>query len=131
MTTMADITIKAYDGTTDVVFKAQVGSAGDRSPAVWRVVAASVIPMHRPSLTLTTRDNGPKTGRLFNMVTKFPVVETVDGRPVVVASIPISISGTLPTNIDVAHVCEAVYQSGNLAVSQEVRDALISGFAPN
>lgn len=131
MTTMADITIKAYDGLTDVVYSSQVGSAGDRSPSVWRVTAASVIPMHRPSLTLTTRDNGPKTGRLFNMVSKFPVINPENERPVIVASIPISISGTLPTNIDVAYVQEAVYQTGNLFVSQLIRDSLVSGYSPN
>ena len=36
MPSMASITVKKYDGTTDIVFDALSASGGDNSPAVWR-----------------------------------------------------------------------------------------------
>lgn len=36
MPTMANLTVKKYDGVTDIVYDALSASGGDGSPAVWR-----------------------------------------------------------------------------------------------
>lgn len=64
MPTMANITVKKFDGTTDIVFDALSGSGGDGSPAVWRqdTGAAAGLPVGlRKSFKLWTTWNGPKT----------------------------------------------------------------------
>jgi len=121
MPSMANITIKASDGTTNVVYNAATPSAGDKSPAVWRAVAANVVPMYRPSFSLVFRDNGQKTGRHVEGVFKYPIVVTENGVAVLKATVPMSFSGTLPTNVDASLVKEATYQFGNLVVNALIR----------
>lgn len=124
MPQMANITVKASNGTTDVVYNAATPSAGDKSPAVWRVNAANVVPMYRPSFSLVMRDNGQKTGRHVEGVLKYPIVVTEGGVPVLKATVPLSFSGTLPTNVDASLVKEASYQFGNLIASALIRGCL-------
>lgn len=130
MANMANITIKKADGTTDITYHAQVASAGDQSPALWRANAVSPVPGFRPTFTLRTRDNGPRTARSFNSAFRLPVVVAINGVDTVVATIPIDVTGTLPTKVDASHVKEAIYQSGNLIVSALVRQSLEEGYAP-
>lgn len=66
MPSMASITVKKADGTTDIVYDAIAGSGGDSSPAVWRqdTGAAAGLPVGlRPTFTVQTTWNGPKTAR--------------------------------------------------------------------
>lgn len=121
MPQMANITIKASNGSTDVVYTAATPSAGDKSPAVWKVTAANVVPMYRPSFSLVMRDNGPKTGRHVEGVLKYPIVVTENGVAVLKATVPLSFSGTLPTNVDASLVKEATHQFGNLIASALIR----------
>lgn len=130
MPSMANITIKASNGTTDVVFVAKSPSAGDKVPARWSVDAASTIPAFRPVASIVSRDNGNRTARTFSMTTKFPVVETENGVQVIKGYVPFQISGVLPTNLDAAKVKEAIYQTGNLFVSTLIRGSFEDGYAP-
>lgn len=66
MPTMADITVKAANGTTDVVLKAKAPSFGDKSDAIWNIDASSTIRNHRPVFTSQTLWNGTKNGATRN-----------------------------------------------------------------
>jgi hypothetical protein len=129
MPAMANITVKNA-ANTDVIYVAKVPSAGDRSPAKWTADALSTIVGQRPSFTVETRDNGPKNGRVFESVFSFPVIETVNGVPTVVATVPLRCSGTLPTNVDNTKVSDAFVQHGNLLVSTLLRSVGSEGYAP-
>jgi hypothetical protein len=129
MPQMANITVKASNGTTDVIYNGIVPSAGDKVPARWAAVAASPIQMHRPTLSLVMRDNGPRNGRVFSAVFKMPIIETVNGIPTVVATFPMTISGTVPTNVDSAKVKEGIYQGTNLFVAALFRQQLEEGYS--
>lgn len=66
MPSMASITVKKFDGTTDIVYDALSASGGDSSPAVWRqdTGAAAGLPVGLRNLfKLLTKWNGPKTAR--------------------------------------------------------------------
>lgn len=128
MPSMANITVKASNGTTDVVYVAKTPSAGDTIPCRWTVDAASAIPSHRPTLTAVFRDNGPKNGRTFRISGTYPIIETINGVPTILARVPLDWNGVLPTNVDAAKVKEGVYQFGNLAVSVMVRSMLEEGY---
>lgn len=129
MPSMASITVKNA-ANTDVIYVAKVPSAGDRSPARWTADALSLIVGHRPSMTLETRENASKNGRVIDGEFRFPVVETVNGTPTVVGVVPLKFSGTLPTNIDSTKVKDGYVQFGNLLVSTLFRDVGETGYAP-
>jgi hypothetical protein len=129
MPSMANITVKNA-ANADVIYVAAAPSAGDKIPAVWTQNAASGIVGQRPKFTLATRDNGKGTGRHVSGAIRFPIVETVGGIPTVTAIVPLSLEGTLPTNVDASLVSEAFIQFGNLIVSALVCSSAADGYAP-
>lgn len=129
MPQMANITVKDA-ANVDVIYVASAPSAGDRIPAVWRANALTPIIGHRPSFTVVTRDNQKRSGRIMEASFKFPILGTVDGQTVVLATVPFSFSGTLPTNVDSAKVADAFVQFGNLVASVLVRSSASDGYAP-
>lgn len=131
MPQMADIVIKAADGTTNVTYVAKAPSSGDNTAAVWRNDAASDVGIGKPQFSLKTRFNGNKTARRFEAEYVFPIVALNSTTNVksVVSKIPISISGVLPLNATDAQIKEAVYQYSNLLVAQLIRDSLVSGYS--
>lgn len=131
MPAMANITVKNA-ANADVIFTAATPSAGDRSPAVWRANGSSAIIGHRPMFQMVTRENGRQNGRVVEVTYRHPIVDstTTPGSPKVIATVPFTISGTLPTNVDVALVKDAFIQLGNLLVSTLIRSSIEEGYAP-
>lgn len=129
MPSMANITVKKADGTTDVVFSALTPSAGDTVPAQWAPTTEAV-PDFRPKVTLVTTNNGSRTARRFRLLFTYPVKAEVNGVNQVVAKVPVEITGTLPTNVSSTEVQEAIYQSGNFFTSSLVRESLVAGYSP-
>lgn len=132
MPTMANITIKKADGTTDVTFVAAAPSAGDSVPAIWRNNSASTIMGHRPRLSLLIRDNAAKNGRVFQGSVTFPhtFTDASSGKVTLLATTPIRFEGTLPAGVAVTDLKEAIYQASNLFASALVRVSLEEQYAP-
>lgn len=129
MPQMASITVKnAAD--SDVEYVAATASAGDRSPAVWFAASASSIIGHRPKLTVSTRDNGRANGRHITGSFRFPIVEEVNGKPSIVATMPMTFEGTLPTNVPSNLVTDGFTQFGNLVASELMREVAEAGYSP-
>lgn len=126
MPALADITIKKADAVTNVTFNAVAPSAGDGFPAIWRSNAASSIMGHRPVLKILLKDNASKNGRVFQGSVEFPHTSThpTSGAVIQYAKTPIRFEGTLPGNVPLAEVREAVHQAGNLFVAALVRQIL-------
>jgi hypothetical protein len=133
MANMADITIKKYDGTTDIVFTAMSPSAGDATPSVWRSNSVSVAAGFRPMLSLSSRFNGPKTARRVDYSFVYPetAVNSTTGLTTVVNKVVISGSFALPENTPDTTKQEAVLQCLNLLKSALISGCLIAGYAPN
>lgn len=131
MPAMANLTVKNA-ANADVVWVAATPSSGDRSPAVWRFNANSDKLGYRPSFSVLMKDNGRKTGRIFQAEFKFPIAgeHSDTGSPFLMATIPFTVNGTLPTNIDVETCKDAFVQFGNLLASTLVRSAAEEGYAP-
>lgn len=130
MPSMANITVKADNGTTDVVYTALTPSAGDSVAAQWRVDAASTKPAFRPSVEMRSQYNGPRSARRVNVRAKYPVVETVNGADTLVGTIPVEFTMTLPLGVADTATAEAVSQFGNLLVSSLIRSSIKAGFSP-
>lgn len=130
MPSMANIAV-LNAAAASVTYTAATASAGDKVAAVWRQNAASEIVGFRPSLSVTTRDNAKRNGRIFEASMRYPIFMTeTSGQKVLLATVPLTLSGTLPTNVDFAAVKDAFIQFGNLMVSTLIRDSVAEGYAP-
>lgn len=130
MADMANITVKNA-ANVDVVFVKKTPSAGDKSPARWTADAASPIANFRPAFSLVTRDNARGNGRVFQASYSGPITATVDGVETLLATEPLTCSGTLPTNVDSAKVNDHYVLFSNLLVAALIRQAMSEGHAPS
>jgi len=135
MPTMASITVKKSDGTTDIVYDALSASGGDNSPAVWRqdTGAAAGLPVGLRNLfKLLTKWNGPKTARqmTFEYVSPYAVQDSTTTLYSAKDRVVISGIATIPQGVPASAINEAIYQSMNLLASTLVKQSGSAGYAP-
>lgn len=131
MPNIANITVKASNGTTDVVFTALTPSAGDKSPARWRANAAHAIPAFRPIFELVSRPSGAApNARRVETTLLYPVVIPVGGVDAVAFTVPLRVDMTLPQGVPQDAVKEAIYQGTNLLVNALIRQCFEEAQAP-
>lgn len=131
MPNIANITVKAANGTTDVVFTALTPSAGDKSPARWRANAAHAIPAYRPIFELLGRPSGAtQNARRMEATLMYPVITQVNGVDQIAFTVPLRVDITLPQGVPQDAVKEAIYQGSNLLVSTLIRQCLEEAQAP-
>lgn len=136
MPTMASITVKKYDGTTDIIYDGLSASGGDGSPAVWRqdTGVASAIPVGlRRLFKLLTTWNGPKTARQmkFNFVAPYTVQDSTTTLYSAKDRVVLEGIMTIPQGCPADHINEAVYQALNLLSATLVKQSGAAGYAPN
>lgn len=131
MPTMANITVKKADGTTDVIYTAVAGSSGDKTPAIWRNQTVGTTPSEYPTLTLSSRSNGPGTARRVDFSYTWPTTsQDAGGNKVVDGRANFSGSYLVPQNQTQGVIQEQVYQACNLIASALVKSCIAEGFAP-
>lgn len=131
MPSMANITIKKADGTTDVVYTAATPSAGDKSPAVWKNQTVGTVLASRPTFTLLGMDNGTKKARRMRTSFSWPKTRVDALSNVVVAGGASSESSHLiPQDMTPVEIGEYVAQYANLLASALIKQALNDGYAP-
>lgn len=132
MPVMANIAVKAADGTTSITYTAQQGSAGDKVPAFWRNDSFSTIAANRPTLQVTAKAAKANTQRIVEVLFQYPEevtnstngVKTVRLRDVGSAVFTLCEDAASTTN------AEAVAQYLNLMASDLMKQILLSGRAP-
>lgn len=131
MPTMANITIKKADGTTDVIWTALQASAGDSMPATWRNNTVGTTLAQRPTFSVSSKWNGPKTGRRTTGNYAWPITQTDStGNVVVVGVNPASFSFLSVQNQDPALIKEQAYQFANLVANAIIKASMEEGYAP-
>lgn len=131
MPQLADITVKKADGTTNVTYTAVAGAAGDKTPAVFRNNAVGTTIAERPSLLVSSRDNGPKTGRRIEINFSWPITaQDAGGNKTITGRMTGSCSVLIPQNQDVSVILEQANQFGNLIGSTLIKTCFSDGFAP-
>lgn len=134
MPAMASMTVKKFDGSTDIVYDALSASGGDGSPAVWRqdTGAPAGLPVGlRPTLKLWSTWNGPKSARQmkFNFVMPYATQDSTttlySAKDRIVADGII----TMPQGIPAATLNE-VYQLLNLLAHTLTKQSVAAGYAP-
>lgn len=136
MPAMASITVKKYDGTTDIVYDAISGAGNDGAPAVWRqdTGASATLPIGmRALLWMKSLWNGPKTARKLPFRFEYPyaVQDTTTTKWSVSDRVVMEGTIIVPQNVPLSVIQEGVYQGGNLLASALVKSAGVSGYAPN
>lgn len=131
MPALANITVKKADGTTDVIYTAIAGASGDKTPAVFRNNTVGTVLAERPTLLVSSRDNGPKTGRRVDVSFAWPIPATdAGGNKVIAGRMTGTASVLIPQNQDVAVIKEQAYQYGNLLAAALIKASFDEGFAP-
>lgn len=133
MPSMANITVKKADGTTDVVFNAMAPSSGDSVAAVWRAESlGDGVSANRPRFEMRTRNNGDRTARRADFYYTAPAYadDPNTGLTKVYSNVPANITITLPTNIPDSDLDDFIAYLTGLLGSSLVKSALKSGFAP-
>lgn len=135
MPTMASITVKKADGTTDIIYDALTPSGGDSIPAEWRQDTGQPagFPVGlRPRLKIATQNNGPKTARQEVIEFTMPYATQDSTTTLYTAKDQVLFKGTmtLPTSIPASVLKEAAYQFGNLAASALVKSIGETGYSP-
>jgi len=135
MPAMASITVKKFDGVTDIIYDALSASGGDGSPAVWRqdTGANAALPVGlRNTFKLQSQWNGPKTARQikFNLVMPYAVQDTTT--TLFSAKDRVVVDGiiTVPMAIPATALNEACYQALNLLGALLTRQSAAAGWAP-
>jgi hypothetical protein len=136
MPTMASMTVKKYDGTTDIIYDAVSASGGDGSPAVWRqdTGAAAALPVGlRNVFKFWTLWNGSKSARQskFNFVSPYALQDSTTTK--YSASDRVVIEGimTVPQALPATAINEAIYQACNLLAQSLIKQSAAAGYAPN
>jgi hypothetical protein len=135
MPTMANITVKKADGTTDIVYDAVTASGGENSPAVWRQdtgAPASLPPGLRQTLKVSTKWNGPKTARQLIFEFSYPYAVQDTTTTLYAAKDKVLFTGiiTIPQSIPNTLLAEACNQGPNLIASALFKAAANMGYAP-
>lgn len=135
MPSMASITVKKNDGTTDIVFDQLTGSGGEGSPAVWRqdTGAAAGLPVGlRSTFKLSSKWNGPKTARQLSFELSFPYAVQDSTTTLYSAKDKVVYSGviTMPQAIPISSLNEAAAQGLNLLAATLIKQSVQAGYAP-
>lgn len=131
MPTMANVTVKKNDGTTDIIWTAVQPSSGDGVPAIWRQEVASMHTAGKPTLALSSKYNGNRSARRLTAEFRHPqtFTNTTTGIVGVENILPISVSVSVPVSFPQTLIDEAISQSFNLLVSTLVKDCFKTGFS--
>lgn len=133
MPTMANITVKKNDGTTDTIYVAQKASSGNKDPAIWRVDAASTFGQGKPELQCVGKDAANGTQRVVSWKLVMPetFTDTTTGLVAVryrdLASSVYTIDKRVPDSLH----NEISAQFGNLMASVLAKQVNASGYQPN
>lgn len=131
MPTLANITIKKADGTTDVVYTAIAGAAGDNVPAIFRNNTVGTTLAERPTLLIKSASNGPRTARRIRGDFAWPTVTTDSGgNKTITGRTTGEFSFLAPQNQDATVIKEQAYQFGNLIASALIKASMEEGYAP-
>jgi len=130
---MANLTVKAYNTTSDVIYVAQTPSAGDKTPARWRVDAFGTVPANRPVFTVSSYASANGQARLVNGKLVYPetYTDSTTGLINVRNSASISFSAIIPQMLNMSTINETVAQFANLLKTALMQEVIASGYAPN
>lgn len=134
MPTLAPITVKRLDGTTNITYTDLVGASGDGSPAFWRQDIGQNLSLPqgmRPTLEVLTKNNGKKNARqtIVTIVRPFARYNVAGSFYEQVSKCVFSGIFTVPDNVPGDEAGEFIFQACNLLASDLMKLQAQSGYA--
>jgi hypothetical protein len=131
MPAIANITVKKADGTTDVIYTAVTGASGDNSPAVFSNNTVGTVVAERPTLLVSSKDNGTKTARRVSIDYSWPITtQDAGGNKIVSGRMTGTASVLIPQNQPTAAISEQAYQFCNLMAASLIKQSINDGYSP-
>lgn len=131
MPTMATITVKKNDGTTDQAWTGIQASGGDKSPAIWRNQSVGSAPVFQPEMRMTSRPNGDGSVRRVEGTVDWK--QSATGSDGIVRKVNTALAKfefVIPQGMPSAELSEFAAQTTNLLASVLVKNCVKDGFAP-
>lgn len=131
MPTMADVTVKKADGTTNVTFSTVTASGGDKSPAVWRNNAFGGTAGQRPELRIRSAPNGTNSSRKVEGSFTYPQLytDTTTSLSKVATRANAQYTISVPLDMSDAELGEFAAQLGNLMAATLIKSIHASGYS--
>lgn len=134
MPNMADISLKDKDGLT-VTAKQLVASAGDKTPARWRIEPpdwglSDYPPAYYPAFAAQSRFNTAKDVRRVDISMDFLYAVKPDGLVIPVSKNGFTCSWALSQQVDSSVARDHVAFLQSFIASELVKQVLLSGYAP-
>lgn len=137
MPSLANLTVKKADETTNIVYDGIVAASGDTGSAMWRqdTGAAAALPNGmRATLYMQTQWNGPKTARRAVITFKrpYPLLNSTTNRYESQDAVVGRLEITVPQAIPAAEINESVFQFLNCLglTSGLIKLSTAAGYAP-
>jgi len=132
LATATDLTVKKYDGTTDITYSLIAASGGDKSAALWRSSSALGTVGQKPWFSVIARPNQKGDVRRVDISGSYPSVYTnsTTGQTEVRSTMSFTASFAVPQNVVSADIGEFGKQMVNLMATSLISGSIISGFAP-
>lgn len=131
MPSIANVTVKKNDGTTDIIYTGVSPSSGDSSPAIWKSQTVGVAPAHQPEFRLAARDGQGGVRRAMRSTYVYPQIATNSTTSLtsVVDKASASCDWVFPKGMNQTDINEFVSQYANLLVSTLVKDCVKQGYS--
>lgn len=132
MPTMANITVKKNDGTTDQVWTAAAPSAGNGAPAIWRNESVGSTQGLNPEARLTVRDGADGQSRRGRATISWPqlVTDSTTGVTSIGKVNKVTVDWDLKHGMPTVDANEFASQAANLLASTLFKDSIKARFAP-
>lgn len=131
MPSIANITVKKNDGTTDITYSAVTPSSGDKTAAVWKSQTVGTAPAHQPEFRLASREGNQGKSRASRSTYAYPQIatNTTTGLTSVVDRAMAATDWTFAKSMSQSDINEFVSQYANLLVATLVKDCVKSGYS--
>lgn len=131
MPTLADITVKKANGSTDITYTGVQRSAGDNQAAIWKETTTGTVAAGQPTLAVVARNNGSnRSARRVSGSYLYPRVRTdANSQTVVKGGISGEFSFLAPQDMTPAEIDEASSQMANLIASALIKSCLKTGYS--
>lgn len=131
MPTMAAITVKKNDGTTDQIWTNVQASGGDKSPAIWRNQSVGPAPSFMPEMRMSSRPNGDGSVRRLEGTIDWK--QSALGTDNITRKVNVGLvkfEVVVPQGMPTADLNEFASQASNLLGSTLFKFCVKDGFAP-
>lgn len=128
MPQMANIVVKAGNGTTDVTLNQLAAASGDGGTAQWRGTAAS--PALASNFRATSKWNKSRNVRQIEISGDVPVVQQIAGVDTVAARLSVRTTFQVPMAMPSANAVDAAAILTNAMASSLIKEVVSTGFAP-